>query len=36
MTLREIAQRVGCSFVRVKQIENEALQKIKVNSSYKD
>jgi hypothetical protein len=33
MTLREISKRVGCSFVRVKQIEDEALEKIK---SYSD
>jgi hypothetical protein len=29
MTLREVAKRVGCSFVRVKQIEDESLEKIK-------
>jgi hypothetical protein len=29
MTLREISKRVGCSFVRVKQIETEVLEKIK-------
>jgi DNA-directed RNA polymerase sigma subunit (sigma70/sigma32) len=29
MTLREISKRVGCSFVRVKQIEEEVLEKIK-------
>lgn len=29
MTLRQVAERVGCSFVRVKQIEEESLQKIK-------
>lgn len=27
-TLRDIAKRLGCSFVRVKQIESEALKKI--------
>jgi hypothetical protein len=29
MTLREIAERLGVSFARVKQIETKALQKIK-------
>ena len=29
MTLREISRRIGCSFVRVKQIEEEVLEKIK-------
>lgn len=29
MTLREVSKRVGCSFVRVKQIEEEVLLKIK-------
>jgi hypothetical protein len=33
MTLREVAKRVGCSFVRIKQIEDAALEKIK---SYSD
>jgi hypothetical protein len=28
MTLREVSKRVGCSFVRVKQIEEEVLVKI--------
>jgi len=32
MTLREIADRLGISFVRVKQIETKALEKIKINS----
>lgn len=27
-TLRDISKRIGCSFVRVKQIEEEALKKI--------
>ncbi len=27
-TLREVSKRIGCSFVRVKQIEEEALKKI--------
>lgn len=30
LTLREVAKRLGCSFVRVKQIEDEALEKLKV------
>lgn len=29
MTLREVSKRIGCSFVRVKQIEEEVLEKIK-------
>lgn len=29
MTLREVSKRVGCSFVRVKQIEEAVLEKIK-------
>lgn len=29
MTLREISKRLGCSFVRVKQIETQVLEKIK-------
>jgi len=29
MTLRQVAEKLGCSFVRVKQIEDEALSKIK-------
>ncbi len=33
MTLRDIAERMGCSFVRIKQIEDQALQKIKVKSN---
>lgn len=28
MTLREISKRIGCSFVRVKQIEEEVLKKL--------
>lgn len=28
LTLRDVSQRIGCSFVRVKQIEEEALKKI--------
>jgi hypothetical protein len=28
LTLRDVSQRIGCSFVRVKQIEEEALNKI--------
>lgn len=28
LTLREVAKRLGCSFVRVKQIEDEALIKL--------
>jgi hypothetical protein len=33
MTLREIAKRLDCSFVRVKQLEDAALEKIR---SYSD
>ncbi len=29
LTLRDVAKRVGCSFVRVKQIEESILQKLK-------
>ena len=29
MTLREIGERIGVSFARIKQIESEALKKIK-------
>jgi len=29
LTLRDVAERIGCSFVRVKQIEDEALKKLK-------
>lgn len=36
MTLREVAKRVGCSFVRVKQIEEEALVKLNTNLGSKD
>ena len=32
-TLREVAKRIGCSFVRVKQIEQEALKKINKSKS---
>ncbi len=32
MTLREIGERVGVSFARIKQIETEALKKMKKNS----
>jgi len=28
LTLRDVAKRLGCSFVRVKQIEDEALNKL--------
>ena len=37
MTLREVSKRIGCSFVRVKQIEEEVLEKIKdqmINNNY--
>lgn len=36
MTLREVADRLGYSFVRIKQIEDRAKQKIKeyLNSEY--
>lgn len=29
MTLREVSKRIGCSFVRVKQIEEELINKLK-------
>ena len=29
MTLRDVSKRLGCSFVRIKQIEEEVLKKIK-------
>ena len=32
-TLREVAKRINCSFVRVKQIEEEALRKINKSKS---
>tara|TARA_R110000824_G_scaffold127494_3_gene287707 strand:- start:1057 stop:1320 length:264 start_codon:yes stop_codon:yes gene_type:complete len=32
MTLREIADRLGVSFVRIKQIETKALKKIELNN----
>ena len=28
LTLRDVAKRLGCSFVRVKQIEDEAIKKL--------
>lgn len=28
LTLRDVAERLGCSFVRVKQIEDEAIKKL--------
>jgi DNA-directed RNA polymerase sigma subunit (sigma70/sigma32) len=31
MTLREVAERIGVSFARIKQIETKALQKLKKN-----
>lgn len=36
MTLREVSKRIGCSFVRIKQIEEEALQKIKDKTVLND
>jgi hypothetical protein len=33
LTLRDVSQRIGCSFVRVKQIEEEALKKINKSKS---
>lgn len=30
LTLRDVAKRLGCSFVRVKQIEDEALKKLNI------
>ena len=35
MTLRDIAKRLECSFVRIKQIEDESLEKIR-NLSLED
>ena len=32
-TLRDVSKRIGCSFVRVKQIEEEALKKINKSKS---
>ncbi len=32
MTLREVGDRIGVSFARIKQIESEALKKMKKNS----
>jgi len=34
LTLRDVAKRLGCSFVRVKQIEDEALKKLNVLQEY--
>lgn len=34
-TLREVSKRIGCSFVRVKQIEEEALKKINKSNIIK-
>ncbi len=36
MTLRQIGERIGVSFARVKQIETEALRKMKKNSLLSD
>lgn len=36
MTLREVAERLGISFARVKQIETRALEKLKKRASLTD
>ena len=36
MTLRQVGERIGVSFARVKQIETEALRKMKKNSLFRD
>jgi len=36
MTLRQIGERIGVSFARIKQIESEALRKMKKNSLLSD
>ena len=36
MTLREIGERIGVSFARIKQTETEALKKMKRNSLLND
>jgi len=36
LTLREISKRLGVSFVRVKQIEEKAMKKIRQRNSYED
>ena len=34
LTLREVSSRLGCSFVRVKQIEEEVMKKLKIYIGY--
>ena len=36
MTLREVAERLGISFARVKQLETRALEKLKKRSNIRD
>ena len=36
MTLRQVAERLGISFARVKQLETKALEKLKKRSGIKD
>ena len=36
MTLRQVGDRIGVSFARIKQIESEALKKMKKNSLLKE
>jgi len=36
MSLREVADRLGISFVRVKQIETEALEKLRTKSEFEE
>jgi hypothetical protein len=36
MTLREVAERLGISFARVKQLETRALEKLKKRSTISD
>jgi DNA-directed RNA polymerase sigma subunit (sigma70/sigma32) len=35
LTLRDVAERIGCSFVRVKQLEEQAIKKLnKIKNSH--
>jgi DNA-directed RNA polymerase sigma subunit (sigma70/sigma32) len=36
MTLRQVAERLGISFARVKQLESRALEKLKKRSGVRD
>ena len=36
MTLRQVGERIGVSFARIKQIESEAIRKMKKNSLLSD